>query len=1523
MSDIYTKPLHKYDNIIDLPAPTADAVLSVLLARYFKDHIYTDCGLILLAVNPYTELEWLYSKENLRLYRDVDDFRLPKLSPHPWKTASMAFRSMLRERIHNGDESGQNYVMYDQSILISGESGAGKTETTKIIMSYLAEVGNVPSDGGCSLGIVQKQVLQTNPILDALGNARTLRNDNSSRFGKYIQLLFNPAGELTGCALSTFLLETPRVVLQQPGERNFHIFYMICSDSNPVRRLRYKIQSLHHYDYLLLSGGCLDRRDGVRDDVLLEGFLEALAVLQADESTIDGLLRSVMAVLTIGNASFRSSCSAAGDVVLHVDADCQACLDDVSELLGVERSSLLRELTTRVVIVNQEEFEVTLAQEQAAQMRDVFARALYRAVFEWMVDFLNSRMTSGVVGGGGEGKVRGKIGLLDIFGFESLGVNSLEQLLINYANEHLQQHFDNRMIAAEQALYLEEGIEWSFVQFPSADDCIRLISGSNIANPSAKRGVSIISLLDEACIAPQGSDKTFSAQVYTQLEANPRMATTNLHKGKGEFGIKHYAGVVVYQSKDFVAKNRTLHFRLDALLRDSSHPHMTMLAGTEGAMVSEKQVSPVKQQDRGARTVLSGEGGGAAARRKSVSAMKIATVANSFCSSVDELIRTIDASDVHYIKCLKPNDKQMKKNVMSGLLSDQLVCAGVVHTIRVTRAGFPVRFSYQEFHARYYALMVSLIREVFNDTIDARSSVRVVMDPEQEQQGKSLELLVGVTQGIDIIIQRLQMAALTGDLVRPADFRGEPDGPCIQRGKTTVFLRSSGYATLQELSDRLLGTHATVIQSFLRMLPVRAAYLQLKRMVALLEILQLRRLALKKWRRKLHVLRRFFRVCLHFARLHFKLIHLAVQVQRVYRQYTYKKRFWALIRFFRRVLAPIRRRIAWRNLALMLHKTYKRYRIRMVWKQLVLAMRRFVRKCAVFAREKVKVRRDRAIAKICSTAETYTCRRRFRIVIRSIISLQHWIKFGGFRRYIDHRNYVHSLFQVAVVPLQRMWRWKRQIHTVLEQERERLRLKEQSASGCVTSSQAFAKSSLVQQYTSSHLDTVNALNAKTLLKVNKTQLWNLFCHYADKNVAIPSAPDRKYAHGVVTRTSMAKLFLDWGVQPAIMPMAGISLIMDGVMAATRQKREADHATSSYTSKSTNRLVSFNNFCRILVLIATDLVRTTDLSDIEARDPRRPVMSVRAADAHIGNHNLSPSVGLSLRWVLTAMDRSPGREKLGRSRASTLVAAFAGVLGAAATDTLDASKSPPKSVGKFTSSIPKDIKSGPMGSDVAEIFRRNEPVLVSMALHYSVASTDVKGMRKSYYSLLDAMPALSMSASIDHTSEIDGTEGNSASRERMEPTTENAKVSDSSPALIRRAQTMTENGRSNEKSPKSPVSPPKRAMSSGPMLGEMLGVYDSSCEYFTPGRVQPVKTFRAALNERDTKRRQAVSLSVDSMWKLLNDFGVCPDHCRYYLPATNAITNSSLYVIIGIRRSCDGCATWYWQTLLLLATITTT
>lgn len=700
-------------------------------------------------------------------------------------------------------------------------------------MAFLAKVSSLNRKRD-SLGTIQCNVLEANTILDAIGNARTMRNDNSSRFGKYVKLHFDNEGELIGAGLDTFLLETTRVVRRnQDEERNFHIFYLLCSESDPKQREELKLQSPETYSYLN-SSGIYDRRDGVKDSDMLDQLKASLKMLNIEPDDLQSLLKCFVAILTIGNVKFSSHTTTAGTVEIKVEEGTEQYLTAVAELLEISPDNLLQSFTTRNMVVVGDEVLVTLTDVQAEELRDVFAKTLYSVIFAWLIEFLNVQLSTddhsfdsfALSSTKGTPKVRrrsshsivagidrfgsrirtdsdassavdssarsgGMIGILDIFGFEKQVHNGLEQLLINYANETLQKQYDEVMVDAEQSFYASENISWDFIQFPSNADCIELISS---------KGVSVLSLLDEACLAPSGSDASFIRQIYNVLSTHERLHLTSRIKGHSEFGINHYAGTVIYSVADFVHKNKNEIFPL-ALLKESTNSFVTRMGqsataeeknttSSSSSSVSSYSNSPMKPNNKKFLT---------------------ATISNSFKKSVTQLIQTIDETQAHYVKCIKPNSLNVKNNFVLELVSEQLRCNGIMQTIVVTRCGYPIRFTYEHFNDRYFSLMRALFT------------------------GKDFT----VSAGVDAVIARLRQALAAGEIniresVTTLDSVGglqkaitrsgsleslnsdDLKGWGIQRGKTRVFLRYNEYAALDTMHDIMVGVMATNIQRVFR-----------------------------------------------------------------------------------------------------------------------------------------------------------------------------------------------------------------------------------------------------------------------------------------------------------------------------------------------------------------------------------------------------------------------------------------------------------------------------------------------------------------------------------------------------------------------------------------------------------------------------------------------------------------------------------------------------------------------------------
>jgi myosin V len=565
-------------------------------------------------------------------------------------------------------------------------------------------------------GHVQSRILQMNVILEALGNARTVRNDNSSRFGKLIQLLFSQQGMLEGACVETYLLELTRVVQQQSTERNFHIFYMILTETNATRLKHFKLEKAYNYQFLLqtASNGCFSRRDGVQDSELYAGFTKALQIVFTEKGMVDGLLGAIVAVLTVGNFHCLTTTSAEGDTIIERTSKNMQCLQLVADLLAVPPATLLNAMATRSVKAGGETFVVTLDSEHIATMRNMFAKSLYHSIFQWMIGFLNNTLCPD--SSNADQQTLSSIGLLDMFGFEDLAHNSLEQLLINYTNENLQQQFDFMMIGSEQALYVREGIEWDFIEFPSAQECLDLVY--------CRGRRSLVSVLDEACHAPGGSDATFLSQVYQHFGNHDRVSATHLDRGKSMFGIRHYAGLVKYESNNFVSKNKVVSFPLESVLKESTSDFVKGLleyTNSGDSAASESSSGNRTNKYKKKKNMQQQQGNGATSNQ--TNKIVVDSVSECFCQDVNELLDQITMTTSNYIKCFKPNNGQKKQNFVHNYVRDQMKYSGILHSLKVMRVGFPVRFTYLEFWKKYFPLILSLCHRKDYPSPEARKSV--------------------------------------------------------------------------------------------------------------------------------------------------------------------------------------------------------------------------------------------------------------------------------------------------------------------------------------------------------------------------------------------------------------------------------------------------------------------------------------------------------------------------------------------------------------------------------------------------------------------------------------------------------------------------------------------------------------------------------------------------------------------------------------------------------------------------------
>ncbi|KNC79775.1 hypothetical protein SARC_07848, partial [Sphaeroforma arctica JP610] len=480
-----------------------EAILRNICVRMREQKIYTFVGSIVIAMNPYKTIEGMYTDEMRNQYANA---RLGDLPPHAYAISREAY-CRLQEKAEN------------QVVLISGESGAGKTETAKILIQHLSMMC------GGGVGHILQQIKDSSPLLESLGNAKTVYNNNSSRFGKFIEIQYDTRYQINGARTSDYLLEKSRVTKQNKGERNFHIFYQLVRATPPQLKERFQLGQCEDFHYLNQSG-CTGV-DTIKDDKHFAEFQQSMTILNMAPQAQTDLLAILAGILHLGNVSFTNK---AGAKV----ADRQA-LVIVEDLLGVSACALESGLTTKTLIMRGEKVVSNLSVDQAADSRDALAMNLYAGLFKFVVGHINSVMMSGE---------KQFIGVLDIFGFENFEVNSLEQFCINYANEKLAHYFNNHIFGMEQAEYKLEGIRWDAIDFKDNLPCLELIE--------ARMGV--IALLDEESRFQKATPDTLIEKLKQNHNKHSYFSEQRLRKDA--FGVVHYAGTVVYDVNSFLDKNR-------------------------------------------------------------------------------------------------------------------------------------------------------------------------------------------------------------------------------------------------------------------------------------------------------------------------------------------------------------------------------------------------------------------------------------------------------------------------------------------------------------------------------------------------------------------------------------------------------------------------------------------------------------------------------------------------------------------------------------------------------------------------------------------------------------------------------------------------------------------------------------------------------------------------------------------------------------------------------------------------------
>ncbi|XP_037603215.1 myosin VIb isoform X2 [Sebastes umbrosus] len=649
-------------------------LLNNVRVRYNKDHIYTYVANILIAVNPYYDIPKLYGPDAIKSYQGKS---LGTLPPHVYAIADKTYRDM-------------KVLKLSQSIIVSGESGAGKTENTKFVLRYLTTTYGSGQD-------IDERIVEANPLLEAFGNAKTVRNNNSSRFGKFVEIHFNEKNAVVGGFVSHYLLEKSRICMQSNDERNYHIFYRLCAGASEDIKKKLHLDSPDSFRYL--NRGCTryfaskdsdkqimqNRKSpehlkvGALKDPLLDDqgdfnrMCVAMKKIGLDDTEKLDLFRVVAGVLHLGNIDFEETGSSSGGCVLKNQSG--QTLEYCADLLGLDQDDLRVSLTTRVMLTTAggakgTVIKVPLKVEQANNARDALAKAVYSRLFDHVVKRVNQCFpfeTSSNF-----------IGVLDIAGFEYFEHNSFEQFCINYCNEKLQQFFNERILKEEQELYQREGLGVNEVHYVDNQDCIDLVEA---------KLVGVLDILDEENRLPQPSDQHFALAVHNKHKDHfrltvPRKSKLTIHRNLRDdegFIIRHFAGAVCYETTRFVEKNNdALHMSLESLVSES-----------KDGFVRELFENPITNKDS----------------KQKAGKLGFISVGNKFKTQLNLLLEKLRSTGSSFIRCVKPNLKMVSHKFEGALILSQLQCSGMVSVLDLMQGGFPSRAPFHELYNMYQQYM--------------------------------------------------------------------------------------------------------------------------------------------------------------------------------------------------------------------------------------------------------------------------------------------------------------------------------------------------------------------------------------------------------------------------------------------------------------------------------------------------------------------------------------------------------------------------------------------------------------------------------------------------------------------------------------------------------------------------------------------------------------------------------------------------------------------------------------------------
>uniref|UniRef100_A0A8C1VGU5 Myosin, heavy chain 10, non-muscle n=1 Tax=Cyprinus carpio TaxID=7962 RepID=A0A8C1VGU5_CYPCA len=654
----------KVEDMAELTCLNEASVLHNLKDRYYSGLIYTYSGLFCVVINPYKNLP-IYSENIIEMYRGKKRHEMP---PHIYAISESAYRCMLQ-----------------------GESGAGKTENTKKVIQYLAHVAsshkgkkdhNIPVMTFALQGELERQLLQANPILESFGNAKTVKNDNSSRFGKFIRINFDVTGYIVGANIETYLLEKSRAIRQAKDERTFHVFYQLLAGAGEHLRSDLLLEGFNNYRFL--SNGNIPI-PGQQDKDNFQETMEAMHIMSFSHDEILSMLKVVSAVLQFGNIVFKKERNTDQASMPENTAAQKLC-----HLLGMNVMEFTRAILSPRIKVGRDYVQKVQTKEQADFAVEALAKATYERLFRWLVHRINKALD--------RTKRQGAsfIGILDIAGFEIFQLNSFEQLCINYTNEKLQQLFNHTMFILEQEEYQREGIEWSFIDFGlDLQPCIDLIERP--ANPPG-----VLALLDEECWFPKATDKTFVDKLVQEQGTHAKFQKPRQLKDKADFCIIHYAGRVDYKADEWLMKNMDpLNDNVATLLHQSTDKFVAELWKDVDRIVGLDQVAGMNETAFGA-TYKTKKG-------------MFRTVGQLYKESLTKLMATLRNTNPNFVRCIIPNHEKRAGKLEPHLVLDQLKCNGVLEGIRICRQGFPNRIVFQEFRQRYEILTPNAIPKGFMD----------------------------------------------------------------------------------------------------------------------------------------------------------------------------------------------------------------------------------------------------------------------------------------------------------------------------------------------------------------------------------------------------------------------------------------------------------------------------------------------------------------------------------------------------------------------------------------------------------------------------------------------------------------------------------------------------------------------------------------------------------------------------------------------------------------------------------------